>query len=119
MPAMNKLTAVAVANMTKPGRYADGNGLYLQVARGGTKSWLFRYMRGGKARQMGLGPVHVVPLARARAKAMECQRGLLEGIDPLEAPTGEGSTDPRGGSQGHCLSGVRRETHSGARGGLA
>jgi hypothetical protein len=56
MPAMNKLTAVAVANMTKPGRYADGNGLYLQVARGGTKSWLFRYMRGGKARQMGLGP---------------------------------------------------------------
>ncbi len=85
MPAMNKLTAVAVANMTKPGLYADGNGLYLQVARGGTKSWLFRYMRGGKARQMGLGPVHIVPLARARAKAMECQRGLLEGVDPLEA----------------------------------
>jgi integrase len=85
MPAMNKLTAVAVANMTKPGRYADGNGLYLQVAKGGTKSWLFRYMRAGKARQMGLGPVHIVPLVKARAKAMECQRGLLEGIDPIQA----------------------------------
>ncbi len=85
MPVMNKLTAVAVTNMTKPGRYADGNGLYLQIAKGGTKSWLFRYMRAGKARQMGLGPVHIVPLARARAKAMECQRGLLEGIDPLDA----------------------------------
>src|SRR5215212_819911 len=81
----NKLTAVTVAILNKPGRYADGNGLYLQIAKGRTKSWLFRYMRHGQARQMGIGPAHVVTLAKARAKAMECQRLLLDGIDRIEA----------------------------------
>jgi hypothetical protein len=50
---MNKLTAVAVANMTKPGRYADGNGLYLQVARGGTKSGCFDTCEAAKPGRWG------------------------------------------------------------------
>src|SRR5215210_5389323 len=78
------LTAVAVARATKPGRYGDGHGLWLQVSRTGTKSWLFRYQRHGQARQMGLGPVHTITLAEAREKARECRRRLLEGIDPIE-----------------------------------
>lgn len=71
--------------MKKPGRYADGNGLYLQVAKGGSKSWLFRYMSDGKARAMGLGPVGIVTLADARDQAIEARRRLLAGVDPIEA----------------------------------
>ncbi len=54
-------------------RFGDGDGLYLQVAAGNTKSWLFRYTLRGKAREMGLGPVGEppdgVPLAKARILA--------------------------------------------------
>ena len=37
--------------MSKPGLYGDGDGLYLQVAAGGTKAWILRYMRAGRARK--------------------------------------------------------------------
>lgn len=80
----NRLTARQVEAMKKPGRYADGNGLYLQIARGGTKSWLFRYMRDGQARAMGLGPVDIVTLADARDQAIEARRTLQAGDDPIE-----------------------------------
>ena len=84
MREVNRLTAVAVARKSKPGRYGDGNGLWLQVSPAATKSWLFRYMRNGKARQMGLGPVHTVSLAEAREKATKCRKVLLAGDDPIE-----------------------------------
>lgn len=79
------LTALAVARMTDPGRYAVGDGAYLQIAAGGTKSWVFRYQRDGKARHMGLGPFDLVTLAEAREKARDARRLLLNGTDPLEA----------------------------------
>jgi integrase len=81
----NKLSAIAVARLKEPGRYADGGGLYLQVAVGGTKAWLFRFMRDGQARQMGLGPIRDVSLADARCKASETRKQLLAGVDPIEA----------------------------------
>lgn len=67
----NKLTAVKVAKLNKPGRYADGLGLYLQVSEPGTKAWLFGYMRFGKAHQMGLGALHAVSLAEARGELLD------------------------------------------------
>lgn len=79
----SKLSAVAVAKAKKPGRYADGNGLYLQVGPTGGKSWLFRYMINSRAREMGLGPVSLVLLAEARVAALEARRKVHEGIDPL------------------------------------
>lgn len=84
MRAVNMLTSLKVASLSKRGLYADGLGLYLQVAEGGTKSWLFRFMRAGRARKMGLGPVHTVTLAMARDKAAEARRKLLDDIDPIE-----------------------------------
>lgn len=85
MRQVNKLSTAKVASLSKRGLYADGLGLYLQVAEGGTKSWLFRFMKDGRARKMGLGPVHTVTLAMAREKATEARRRLLDGIDPIEA----------------------------------
>lgn len=85
MRTLNRLTAVQVMRAKKRGVYSDGGGLYLQVTRTLTKSWLFRYMRNGVPRGMGLGPIHTVSLAEARIKAQDVRRMLLDGIDPLEA----------------------------------
>jgi len=81
----NKLTALAVAKATKPGRYHDGLGLYLVVGPSGSKSWIFRYRRQGRLHDAGLGPTHTVSLAQARAKALKARQVRLDGIDPIEA----------------------------------
>jgi Arm DNA-binding domain len=82
---VGKLTALKVGRPLKPGMYADGAGLYLQVTGAGAKSWLFRFSLHGKAREMGLGGLVAVSLADARAKAAECRRLREHGIDPIEA----------------------------------
>lgn len=85
--AVPKLTVKQVENLKRRGRYGDGDGLYLRVAEGGSKQWLFRYIRDGRERQMGLGPVGEPPagvsLAMARAMAAEARGVLREGRDPL------------------------------------
>lgn len=72
----------------RPLRFPDGGNLYLQVAAGGSKSWLFRYTLNGKAREMGLGPVGEppdgVPLAEARKRAAAARAVLADGRDPIE-----------------------------------
>lgn len=84
MKTINRLSAQAVSRNVKPGLYSDGGGLYLQITKAGVKSWLFRYMRNGKARGMGLGPLHTITLAEARGKALNCRRQILDGTDPLD-----------------------------------
>jgi integrase len=79
-----KLNALAVQRLNSAGRYADGGCLYLQVSPQLTKSWLFRYRLRGRSREMGLGPVSLVSLAEARAKALEGRKLLLDGVDPIE-----------------------------------
>ena len=85
MSGHNKLTAIEVARISRPGRYGDGDGLYLQVARGGSKQWLLRYMRNGRSRQMGLGSVRVFTLKEARERARLARQHLADDIDPIEA----------------------------------
>jgi len=81
---IQKLSALAASKANKPGRYSDGAGLWLQVTKAGTKSWLFRYMRYGKAREMGLGALHTISLSDAREKALQCRKLLQDGKDPIE-----------------------------------
>jgi integrase len=90
---MGKLSAVMVKALrfpggkTRPVRFGDGDGLYLQVAPGDTKSWLLRYMLDGKSREMGLGPAGDpplgVPLAKARVLAAEARAKLRQRVDPI------------------------------------
>lgn len=82
--AIHKLKAISAEKATKPGLYGDGGGLYLQITKDGIKSWLFRFMINGRARGMGLGPLHTISLAQAREKAHECRSFLLKGLDPLD-----------------------------------
>ena len=80
----NKLTARGVAAVKLPGLYSDGGGLYLQVARGGSKSWVYRFMLRRRSRDMGLGGIDVVSLAEAREKALEARKLVKAGLDPVE-----------------------------------
>lgn len=76
-----KVTALAKAK--RPGLYGDGAGLWLRIGQGGAASWVLRYMRGGKAHEMGLGPLHTYGLAEAREWARRYRQELHDGIDPL------------------------------------
>lgn len=87
--AKEKLTAAKVKSLTEPGLYGDGGGLWLQISKWGTKSWVYRFMLAGRARSMGLGPVGPVKLADAREKAERAKALVLEGIDPIDARDGE------------------------------
>jgi integrase len=78
-----RLSALRVAKLSKPGLYGDGGGLTLQITPGGAKSWLLRYMVAGKPFGMGLGPTHTVSLAEARQKALDARKLLIDGINPL------------------------------------
>ena len=81
----NKLSARTVSHTKSRGYYADGGGLYLQVSATGAKSWVFRFKKDGRLREMGLGPVHTVSLAEARVKATECRKQRIQSIDPIDA----------------------------------
>jgi hypothetical protein len=72
-----KLSALAVKHATGRGLYADGGGLYLQVARNGSRSWILRYRLGGRRRYCGLGSLLRVTLAEARKRAAEARSVLL------------------------------------------
>ena len=74
--------------------HADGGGLYLQVTASGAKSWIYRFSLNRRTREMGLGPLHTISLSDARAKAADCRRLRLAGVDPIEARK-EGVTKAR------------------------
>jgi integrase len=87
-----KITALFVKHISRPGKYCDGGNLYLRVRKSTrktptstvTKSWLFRYTRFGKQVWMGLGPYPDISLAEARALATQERKRILHGIDPLK-----------------------------------
>lgn len=79
-----ELSALQVRNLSTPGRYPDGNGLYLVVDPSGAKRWLLRIMVQGKRRDMGLGSTLITPLAEARELAAQYRKIAREGGDPIE-----------------------------------
>src|SRR6187431_1315997 len=83
----NRLTDRAVRAARGNGhtqRIADGGGLYLLVAPGGSKSWLLRTVVSGKRCDLGLGSVTLVSLAEVREEARRLRRLARTGGDPLE-----------------------------------
>jgi integrase len=77
-----KLTARKVQT-AKPGKYSDGNNLYLVVSPSGARKWVWRYMWRGKAKEMGLGGALTVSLAEAREKAAAALKALKVGRNPI------------------------------------
>jgi integrase len=82
------LSARAVATLAKPGRHADGGGLYLSAsARDGVprRSWVYLFTWRGKLKEMGLGPYPLVSLAEAREQRDRWRKELKAGRNPIEA----------------------------------
>ena len=82
---VNALTAAYVRSVKVPGKYSDGNGLYLIVDKNGGKRWMQRLVINSKRCDLGLGSVSLVSLAVAREKALENRKAARAGYDPLAA----------------------------------
>ena len=82
------LSPTRVTSERRPGRYADGNGLYLEVdaAAGKTppkKRWVLRIVVNGRRRDMGLGGLRTTSLKEARVFAAKYRSLARSGGDPL------------------------------------
>ena len=80
---VNKLTALEVARLKIPGRYADGNNLYLLVEPSGAKRWVLRLTVNGRRRDMGFGNSIVIPLKKAKEMAIYYKSLAKSGLDPI------------------------------------
>ncbi len=85
----HRLSVKRVENLKKPGLYADGGNLYLRIAPGGSKGWIFRFTLHGRTRDAGLRSFPIVSLAEAREEAEKLRKQLRDGIDPIEARKAE------------------------------
>jgi integrase len=84
MPRLiERLSKSDIKKALAPGLYPDGNGLYLQVTKRGTKSWVLLYKYRKRRRKMGLGPLRLVDLPEARNRQGAAHKQLLDGVDPL------------------------------------
>lgn len=79
---IHRLKAAFVRSIDRPGRYADGGGLYLLVSDG--KRWIFLFTLDGRRREMGLGSAITVSLASARDLAAEARKLVEKRLDPIE-----------------------------------
>jgi integrase len=80
---LNRLSARAVTTLDKPGRHADGGGLYLAIDDANRRRWIYRFKWLGKVRDMGLGASPLISLAEAREAAADARRMVAKGTDPL------------------------------------
>ena len=76
------LSDVAIRRTDKPGKYADGRGLFLQVAPNGGKYWRYAYRFGEKQKTLALGTYPDIGLAKARERHQEARTQLAQGVDP-------------------------------------
>ena len=84
-----RLSDTFVRTVNRPGRYGEGRGglglslLVKERAGGGlAKSWNQRIRINGKPCNLGLGRYPIVPLAKAREKALENASAVDQGGDP-------------------------------------
>lgn len=78
---------MARINLLKPrqittlpvGFHSDGSNLYLRVTGADRRAWIFRYMSGGKVRQIGLGSTIERSIVEARDLADKMRRALANG----------------------------------------
>lgn len=102
--SIERLSALQVERLSRvPGMHCDGGGLYLRVTSKTSRSWVYRFMLGGRARreqlngllatgkpkpkgpkatEIGFGPFPEITLADAREKAAQARRLKALGKDP-------------------------------------
>jgi integrase len=83
---MDRLSARAVATITKHGRHSDGGGLYLSISPNGGRRWTFLYRWRGKPTEIGFGSARKGHVTRDRARelATEARAQIAKGINPKD-----------------------------------
>ena len=79
-----KLKPLDVHREQKPGKRADGDGLYLIVAGATSKNWSYRYWFKGKERWHGLGSFKDVSLKDARLARDAARLQVRAGVDLVQ-----------------------------------
>lgn len=79
----NQLTVSKAKGLKKPGRHADGNGLYLKVRKSGSKYWVFMTKKNGKRTEVGLGAFDDLTLHEARKMSEKLRVKVSEGSSIL------------------------------------
>jgi len=87
------LTARQCATLP-PGKYNDGDGLWLAVSKSGSRKWFLRVTIDGRRREMDLGAIKDVPLAEARKKAKRVQGRIENVLDFAAARTWRDPVNP-------------------------
>ncbi|EHU2110187.1 tyrosine-type recombinase/integrase [Acinetobacter baumannii] len=86
--AINRLTALKVKNLkfdeSTSNKYTDGDGLYLQINKNGSKYWRMDYTNPitKKRNTLALGVYPTIALEQARKRRDEVKLQLAEGKDP-------------------------------------
>jgi hypothetical protein len=70
-------------------KHHDRDGLYLWVARSGSKTWRMDSRWQGSRRTFTVGPYPAVRLADARKQALELNTWIKDGIDPRTQAPGQ------------------------------
>lgn len=83
MGSLTVKTVQALVKTRQPGRYSDGEGLYLRIPKEGESYWMLRYTISSKRREITLGKVSLVSLAEARNLAGDARRKVVAGDDPI------------------------------------
>lgn len=78
------LTDAQLRNLTEPGKYFDGGGLYLGLTKAGGRYWRLKFRYGGKEKLLALGTYPATSLKAARDLAGDARKALQEGRDPGE-----------------------------------
>src|SRR5450830_293262 len=116
MPKLaTSLTDIQVKNSKprdKTWTLADGNGLYLEIAPSGKKSWRMAYRRPiiKKNNRLSFGDYPLISLAEARNKCLAASKLLKEGIDP--AAERDEKKQLAAESASHTFEKIAREWHN-------
>ena len=81
-----------IRKATTPGRLADGGGLFLNIAKGGSKSWVQRIRINGVRSDKGIGSFPAVTLTQARKLADANRVAVAQGQNPWAAKEHGAST---------------------------
>ena len=117
---MVSLTTAGIAKLSKPGRYGDGRGLYLNIAKGGSLSWVQRIYVNGQRLDKGLGSFPTTTLTQARMLADVNRVSVKQGVNPWakkvarstngHSPRLATSATPTFGEYAHKIHGLKVST---------
>ena len=87
------LNPTFVRTCKKPGVYMDGGGLRFRIMPNGSRTWIMRITIRGVRRDISIGPLATLSLAKAREKAHEIRQAVADGRSLMAGGRVKGTVD--------------------------